>query len=453
VNGHRIARGALLLLSIASVSVMTALPGAGQTTDESEPATPIRHFIMLMQENHSFDNYFGTYPGADGLPSDVCMPLNNRRPGRGCIEPFWMGNEPALDLDHSRGAFLGQRNGGRMDGFISALREQGDPYDSVMGYYDGRDLPFYWNIADEYVLFDRFFSSAAGGSVWNHFFWVTGSPGKAESEILPTNGFGDLPTIFDRLEEAGVSWKFYIQNYDPGITFRTFRKPGLGAKAAQVVWVPLLNYGRYLDDPNLSSRIVDLNQYYEDLENGTLPSVAYLVPSGSSEHPPGSIQAGQRFVRTLLLELMRSEAWSSSAFLWTYDDWGGWYDHVAPPKVDRFGYGFRVPALLVSPYARRGHVDHTVLDYTSGLKFIERNWDLEPLAARDEQANNLSGAFDFSSPPRPPSLIPSTRGVAALDSRDAGKPKGTIYLTYGFAIGAAFLLVTSAVALRGRGRR
>jgi phospholipase C len=239
-------------------------------------------------------------------------------------------------------------------------------------------------------------------------FWVAGQAGVKDprKDAVPDEGWGDIPTIFDRLQEKGISWKFYVQNYDPNITFRD---RGTGDKSAQVVWVPLLAYARYLDDPELSSRIVNLDQYYEDLANDELPAVSFIVPSGASEHPPGSILAGQRFVKGLINALMQSDAWESSAFLWTYDDWGGWYDHVPPPIVDDWGYGFRAPALLVSPYAKRGHVDSTVLDFTSGLKFIEENWDLLPLAERDAEANNFLSAFDFSQPPREPRIVPSTR--------------------------------------------
>jgi phospholipase C len=212
-----------------------------------------------------------------------------------------------------------------------------------MGYYDDRDIPFYWNVADNYVLFDRLFTSASGGSVWNHMFWVTGTPGNPDADVLLPGGFDHVPTIFDRLHDAGISWKFYVQNYRPEITFRT---PGEGDAASQVVWVPLLNYNRFLDDPQLSSRIVDMEEYFRDLQQGDLPAVSFMVPSGASEHPPGSIQAGERFVRSLINALMSSSAWDSSAFMWTYDDWGGWYDHVPPPQVDEYGYGFRAPALL-----------------------------------------------------------------------------------------------------------
>ncbi len=122
-----------------------------------------------------------------------------------------------------------------------------------------------------------------------------------------------------------------------------------GNKGSQVIWVPLLNFDRFIDDPTLASHIVDLSQYYVDLRKGTLPAVSYIVPSGTSEHPPEYPATGERQVKNLVQELMRSSVWNSSAFMLLYDDWGGWYDHVVPPQVDAYGYGLRVPALLVSP--------------------------------------------------------------------------------------------------------
>ncbi|MCX2728252.1 alkaline phosphatase family protein [Thermomicrobium sp. 4228-Ro] len=394
-------RIALLLAALCSITLASASASAARR----EPNTPIRHFIVLMQENHTFDNYFGTYPGADGLPPETCMPLDPTDPASECVEPFHIGSLPIEDLDHSSITFRRQHNGGRMDGFIWALRLRNQDGRIAMGYYDGRDLPYYWNLASEYVLFDRFFSSAHGGSVWNHMYWIAGVPGSDKNSI-PADGFpNDIVTIFDRLEEAGITWKFYIQNYDPSITYRT-RTEIAGPRAAQVVWCPLLAMPRYLDDPDLFRHIVPLDEYFTDLQNGTLPEVAYIVPSGASEHPPGSIQAGQRFVRSLIQALMRSPSWHQSAFMVTYDDWGGWYDHVPPPQVDDYGYGFRVPAFLVSPYAKRGFIDSTTYDFTSILKFIEENWNLEPLAARDAAATSLANAFDFESPPRAPVFIP-----------------------------------------------
>jgi phospholipase C len=424
-----------LLLCLAPLAWAPAASGAERTGGQGRPAhqprTPIRHLITLMQENHSFDNYFGSFPGADGPPTDACMPADLTDPAQGCVKPFHLAKRPITDLGHSREVFERQYRVGRMDGFVSAYRHEGLNGENAMGYYDDRDLPYYWNVADRYVLFDRFFTSAAAGSVWNHMFWVTGTPGNFQADLVPKGGFKDLPTIFDRLEEAGVSWKFYVQNYDPTINLRTANNPSKGDRVSQVIWVPPLLYARFLDNPKLSSHIVDLDEYFRDLRQGTLPAVSYVVPSGASEHPPGSIQAGERFVRGLLNALAASSAWSSSAFTWTYDDWGGWYDHVKPPKVDRYGYGFRAPTLLVSAYAKPGEVVHTQLDFTSILRFVEDNWNLKPLAERDANANSIADGLDFTQPPRPAEFIPAER--APQGAAEAAR-RPVIYGAYGLAL-------------------
>ncbi|RPJ23467.1 MAG: hypothetical protein EHM33_20850, partial [Chloroflexi bacterium] len=175
----------------------------------------------------------------------------------------------------------------------------------------------------------------------------------------------------------------------------------------------------------------------------TLPAVSYVLLLGATEHPISDLSLGERATRTMLNTLMQSDAWESSAFFITYDDWGGWYDHVAPPQVDERGYGFRVPSLLISPYARLGHIDHTQLDHTSILKFIEENWDIPPLAERDARANNLTSAFDFSMTPRPPVLVPATR--VAPETRIEPR-RIVIYITYSAAILIACLIVIWAYA-------
>ena len=445
-----------LLLRIAVLLVGVGVPAvalAPTAHAESEPRTPIEHFVFLFQENHTFDNYFGTREGVDGIPEGTCMPVvaGTRKP---CVRPFHLGNRGVTDLGHTQEAFRRQFNKGRMDGFVESNSDHEQDGRIAMGYYDDRDLPYYWNIADEYVLFDRFFSSAFGGSVKNHMYAVAAHPGATgEREQIPPEGWGDLPTIFDRLDEAGISWKFYIQNYDPGITYRTRASVEEVDRAAQVIWAPVLAFGRYLDDPEIFSRIVDMEEYYEDAANGTLPAVSYLVPSGASEHPPGSIQAGARFVRSLISELMRSPSWESSAFLWTYDDWGGWYDHVPPPKVDEHGLGFRVPALLVSPYARRGFVGSETSEFSSILAFIERNWGLEPLTKRDASASDLMYAFDFESPPREPVLIGTERNVPEPELPDA-RP---VYVGYAgvvtFTAGLWLVSLLRSHRRRGAGAR
>lgn len=412
----------------------------------AETATPLEHLVVLMQENHSFDNYFGTYPGADGIPPGTCMPFDPLSATGECVEPFHIGdNDVELeDPDHSSTTHAIQFNEGQMNGFVYALELRNQDGRLAMGYYDDRDLPYHWNLADDYVLFDRFFSSAAGGSFINHMYWVA-AVGAAER---PAPGELDgVVTIFDRLQEAGIDWKFYVQNYEPGLTYRTLNDYP-SDRAAQVVWVPLLNIDRFIDDPELASRIVGLDEYYLDLERGTLPAVAYIAPSGPSEHPPGSLLAGQRFVRSLIQSLMRSDAWSTSAFMVTYDDWGGWYDHVAPPRVDADGYGFRVPAFLVGGYARQGHIESATLDYTSILRFIEDNWGLEPLAARDSAATSIAGAFDFSRPPREPAFISFDRVPPE------GRPEPRREILYGaYTVALAVALTTIVLAARTGGRR
>jgi phospholipase C len=440
------ARGLRLLALALLAAALCAGPAAAA---ERPTRTPIKHFLVLMQENHTYDNYFGTYPKGNGLPKNVCQRTDVDNPRSRCVEPFRIGRRAIQDLGHSAETFEAQYRGGRMDGFVSGLLDENLAGEQAMGYYDDRDLPFYWNVADQYVLFDRFFTSAAGGSVWNHLYWVTATPGNPLKDGIPEDGFGNLPTIFDRLEAAGVSWKFYVQRYDPKVTFRS---PVIGNAGSQLVWVPLLDYDRYVDNPRLFRKIVDMNEYFEDLDNGTLPSVAFMVPSGSSEHPPGSIQSGQRFVRSLINALMRSPYWSTSAFTWTYDDWGGWYDHVKPPKVDAFGYGFRAPALLVSPYAKKGHIDSTTLDFTSFLTFIEHNWRVPPLAARDaaglREGRNMTSAFDFTKPPRQAVFLQGQRRAPPVDTTR----RWVIYALYGGAMVLGALVIGGASLLSARRR-
>jgi phospholipase C len=435
-----------VLAGWTSVPAQAGPPPAHRAAEATATKTPIKHFIALMQENHSFDNYFGSYPGADGIPENTCMPVDPASKNGKCVKPFHIGGRAVVDLGHNVDVFKAEYNRGSMNGFLSAFASQPSAGQEALGYYNAKDIPYYYNLADNYVLFDRFFTSAAGGSVWNHFYWVTGSPGNPADDSLLPGGFDNVPTIFDRLEAAGISWKFYVQNYDPAVTYRN---PGNGDRASQIVWCPLLNYNRFIDTPRLHNRIVPLDQYYEDLHDNTLPSVSFMVPAGASEHPPGSIQSGERFVRSLVNSLMSSSSWRSSAFTWSYDDWGGWYDHVKPPKVDRYGYGFRAPSLLVSPYARKGLVDHTELDFTSQLKFIEQNWGVKALSTRDANANSLGSAFDFGSPPRRAGILSDQRTPQPVPT-----PRiGVVYATYGVATAVPLLLFVRAARSRGRRRR
>jgi len=408
----------------------------------------IQHVVFLMQENHTFDNYFSSFPGVEEPATVACQPnwvptavpsptptptpaptpvatptpavpakptptpkpSPSPRPtptptpapsATACYPRFHLTSHRTVDLNHSAEAALHAYDNGRMDGFSAAQAFYNLPDNLAMGYYDGSDLPEYYNLASQYVLAQRFFSSAWGSSAINHMYSIAARDGG----IVPPSGY-DFPTIFDRLQAAGVSWKFYVQNYDPAINFR--QTTGNTAKESQLIWDPLANFSRFIDDPSLSSHIVDLQQYYTDLQSGHLPAVAYLVPSGLSEHPPGDISVGQSFGVTTVTSLMRSSAWDNSVYVISWDDWGGWYDHVPPPQVDADGYGFRVPAIIVSPYARSGTIDNTTYDFTSILKFIEDNWGLAPLTARDATANSIANALDLSRPPAAPAFPANT---------------------------------------------
>ena len=367
-----------------------------------QAATPIKHFIFLMQGGRTFDNYFGTYPGADGLQARTCQPLATADPTGKCVKPFVLGNDERAPLGANGTIIANQWDGGKMDGFVAAFQQQGRDGAMAMGHYTTSQLPFYWEAAQNYVLFDHFFSSVKYGIRDNRSYWVSASPAPGGTGRIPAGGYGNLQTIFDRLQAAGVSWKFYVQDYNRKQTYLSASPTNSETQTARV---PLVDFQRFAHDPSLASHIVGLDQYYRDLAAGTLPAVAYVASSsGADERSARSIPAGQTLVDTMTTQLMESRYWDSSALMWSYDGSGGWFDGVRPPTVGGQSLGFRVPALLVSAYARKGQVNHTVLDYPSALKFIEQNWGLAPLNALDAHANSLSSAFDFTSGPRPPGL-------------------------------------------------
>jgi phospholipase C len=402
------------------------------------PKTPIRHFIFLMQGDRTFDNYFSTYPGANGASSEMCQALVLRKPENGCVKPFSLHGQTVKPLAPGNTVLDYQYDHGRLDGFVAAYLRQGRDGTAAMGYYDRRDVPYYWAVADRYVLFDNFFASVRHGIRANRSYWVSAAQQPGGADSVSSSGYAYQATIFDRLQAAGVSWKFYVEGYN---SRETFRSKSATNQAAQTVRVPLLNYSRFVDDPALNQHIVDISEYYRDLATGNLPSVAYVSSSGSSERSARSMDAGQQLVRRLVTQLMLSSAWSSSALMWSYDGSGGWFDHVRPPKVGGQVLGPRVPALLVSPYAASGRVDHSQLDYTSALKFIEDNWGLRPLTKRDARARSLAAALDLRAAPRPPALI-------QVDPPPPGQKVkvGVAYLAYLGAAGFALLLFLTAAA-------
>jgi phospholipase C len=436
-------------IAAAVVLVLSAglgpLGAAQAATTPTPTTTPIKHFVFMMQGDRSFDNYFGTYPGADGIPAGVCQLNVIARPAAGCVKPYALHDTVPATLGAGSVELNNQYNSGAMNGFVAAYQSEGRNGAATMGYYDRRDLATYWNLASQYVLFDHFFSSTRQGELSNRSYWVSGANAPSGSGSQVQAAYAKQATIFDRLQAAGVSWKFYVQGLVPSATSRS---AAAGHPTTQPLRVPLLNYDRFSDDPALRGHIVDLSQYYKDLDADTLPAVSYIASNGPSERSARSIPAGQALVGDLVTNLMVSKSWSSSAFLLSYDGSGGWYDHVTPPQVDAHGYGLRVPALLISSYARVGAIDSTPLDSTSALKFIEQNWQLPSLAARDAEANSLVSAFSFAAPARPPRVdFAQTKPVAAVKTTVS-----PVYWTYGSALLLVVILIASALLAPRLGR-
>ncbi len=347
-----------------------------------EPTTPVQptgkidHIIFLIQENHSFDNYFGTFPGAAGFPTGVKLP---ETPGAGpTVSPFHFTAPLNHDIDHSWQTAQASVNGGKMDAFVYAEKSV-----DTMGYYDGTDIPNYWDYAKRFVLLDNFYSSLMGPSLPNHLYIMSGQSGGIvkNMEEPPQGGF-NFPVIAYELERAGVTWKYYDGKADP----QQFS-----------LWNPLPGFRAFMDDKQLMTHLVNGTDLYQDLRNGTLPTISWIVPNGEeSEHPPADIQLGMWYVTDIVNALMKSPYWNNTALIIAWDDYGGFYDHVPPPRVDTYGYGPRVPAILISRYLDAGKVDHSEYDFTSVLRFIEDHLNIAPLAARDGQSPDIGKSFDLT---------------------------------------------------------
>ncbi len=425
-----------LLGAAAFVPVVPAAAAAPATAVPTAQAA-IKHLVVMTQSGHSFDNYLGTRAGADGIPAKACQ-LRSRLAQPKCITPFALTGATAAQPFRSTAATqMTSVNRGGMNGFVLAQTTRDSDGTAALGYYRAQDVPVLNSLADRGVVFDHWFSGVPGGTVANRLFGVTASP-PGDPSAVPIGGWGKVPVIFDRLSAAGVSWRIYVQNYEPALTIATAStKQRLGGQVARV---PVLAMARYINNPALSSHIVDLSHYYSDLTAGRLPAVSYIVSSSATEQPPQSPAKGQLLSRAVVNGLIASSAWSSSAFLLQYDSSSGWYDHVRPPRIDGATIGLRVPAILISPYARPGTVDHTTMDAASTLKFMEKIWGLAPLAKRDRDAADLRTAFAFNRRPEPASLIgvPTDRNVIQPD-------RLLLYLGYGGALAVALALIVGVV--------
>jgi len=416
-------RRASLALLGALLGVLSAAAWAptGAAAADS-PSDKLRHVFVLVQEGHTFDNYFGKFPGVDGLdPRAASLHHITGRPAA-----------PSADVASAVASY----DGGRMDGFSQAQEKRGHQPDVGMAYYDGTDLASYWDLASRYTLMDHFFSAAMGGSLQNHLLLLTGQSPPANQ--LSKGGVYVMPTIFDRLDPAGVSWRVYVRHYDPRLTYN--RVGGAASVVTEDVRVPLLNMPSIVDRPSRFARLVDQSQLFNDVRSEErAPEVAYVFPGGDSERAPSLVSQGQDQMTAVVGAIMQSPIWSSSAIVLTWSDWGGYYDHVLPPRVGETTDGFRVPALVISPFARPGFVDHTPGDLTSVLSFIERLHGVAPLTARDAAASDLMSAFDFS---RSPSGTPVPPRSALRTAK--ALPVGAVVALYGGATGLAIVLILLA---------
>jgi len=436
----------------ALLGALTAL--AWVTSFGSVPATAqsgiqkIKHVIVIMQENRSFDSYFGTYPRADGIPAGVCVP--DPKNG-GCQRPYHDAEDSNAGGPHAAVNANSDIDGGKMDGFVAnaertkgACGVQNDPRcaagrPDVMGYHTRDEIPLYWSYADSFVLQDHMFEPNLGWSLPSHLFMVSGwsarcttlnDPSSCSSnlslydETKPTPGDFAWTDLTYLLHGAQVSWAYYVkQGTQPdcadGGTTCTPQQQSVGTPS---IWNPLPNFTTVRKDKQVSN-IEDISNFYTAAIRGNLPNVAWIAPDNNvSEHPPALVSAGQDYVRSLVNAIMHGPEWNSSAIFLAWDDWGGFYDHVPPPSVDGNGYGLRVPGLVISPFARRGFVDHQILSFDAYLKFIEDDFlnehridpstdgrpDPRPdVRERASILGDLTRDFDFSQAPRPPVDVPA----------------------------------------------
>lgn len=405
----------------------------------------VRHIVVLMMENHSFDNYLGTLGRGDGLPTDehgVVSASNPTAGGRPALATHLRSTTQKVGVPtQSWEAAHRQWDGGTNAGFARTVETWSPDADPAlaMGYWTEDDLPFYHGLARSFPLADRWFSSCLGPTFPNRRFLLSGTANGLTSDTLsqildyPANG-----TIFDLLSSHGISWTNYHSisharpvlgriggvhghragRYVAGLMSRLRTEPDDAKSFLQFSGDAYpLGLLRYL------VHLRSIDRFCADAARGRLPAVSIVDPDfrASSEENPQDIAEGQRFAARVINAAMHGSEWMHTLLVWCYDEHGGYYDHVPPPaavlpdgkepdvggpwRFDRLG--FRVPAVVVSPYARPNFVSHVERDHTSVLKLIERKWNLPPMTARDAGADDLLDMVDFSAPPAfavPPAL-------------------------------------------------
>jgi phospholipase C len=368
----------------------------------------IQHIVFLIKENRSFDHYFGAYPGADGATSG--------KTSDGRTVPLSPApDETPYDIGHTwRDAALAI-DGGSMSKFDLVENGRRGGYFLPYTQFHEADMPNYWAYARNFVLADHMFSSMAGPTLPNHLFAVAaqdagvldnprptyaswGCDADEEETVLVQKADGtltseqpclDIQTLADSLERAHVSWKYYA--------------PPRGQYGYQFSTLDAIQHIRKTE--LWGEHVVNDDQFVSDARQGKLPAVSWLVTGAASEHPPLSTCAGENWTVAQLNAVMQGPDWNSTVVFLTWDDFGGFYDHVPPPVVAPYGLGPRVPLLIISAYARQGYVSHTQYEFSSFLKFAEIRFHLPALTDRDSKAGDMLDSFDFNHEPLPALLL------------------------------------------------
>jgi phospholipase C len=424
----------------------------------------IKHIVVIMQENRSFDQYFGTYPGANGFPVQngqftVCV--NDPKTGQ-CVYPYHDASDKNFGGPHGQKNASADINGGKMNGFIGQAESGkagcqatfnpdcgGTSVTDVMGYHDAREIPNYWAYAENFVLQDRLFEPNSSWSLPQHLFLVSewsakcsqaGNPMSCINALQspqnpPDFKVGNLPNpnpvnpdyawtdLTYLLFKNNVSWKYYVQTgTQPDCANDAADCPPVHQDAKTPgIWNPLPFFDTVKQDGQLQN-ITNVTNFYKDAKAGSLPAISWITPSGAnSEHPPALVSDGQAWTTSLINAVMQGPDWDSTVILLSWDDWGGFYDHVVPPQVDQNGYGLRVPAMLISPYAKKGFIDHQTLSHDAYVKFMEDLFlggqridpatdgrpDPRPdVRENSPQLGDLLLDFDFKQAPLPPLILP-----------------------------------------------
>ncbi len=364
-------------------------------------AFPVENFVLVMQENRSFDHYFSklSHGGVNVAPEGATNPDAMGNP----VARFHLDKYCVDDPRHGWNPSHLENGDGKNDGFVVANDPNGT---RAMGYYDESDLPLYYALARTFALSDSHFCSVMGPTQPNRlYYYAATSFGTISNTIPPLNDSKGRPyaNLFSRLDAAGVSWKVYSTNV-----------------ASPAVFLQVL--ADHLD------RFVRIDQFHLDAAAGQLPQVAVVEAAyglgvkgdEDDEHSPANVQLGQLFVSKVVKSVMNGPQWPKAAMIFTYDEHGGYYDHVPPPKeacapddLEPIGdttrhfdhLGFRVPLMVISPYSKRGHVSHAVTDHTSIVRTLSLKWNLPAMTARDANADTLLDLFDFEHPdPSVPTL-------------------------------------------------